>query len=773
MRYMRGLNQWLEHDVRDRQNEMRSIGARVDALRGELGRLGFQPTGMPMPMPVPPAEQGQPQGPSGQTFIIPPHIPPQPGVGFSPGPGVIPQGPMPMPGPGFPQPERPFTPGREGGPPVIPPFVAGPGGPPTSMEGFIPPRPSDMGMGPVIPDFSHFPRPGMPTPMPQSAYGDPSRFEYEEPPFVPPRPQMGVGSPMMPVPPPFMGPGQQQPMQPITVLPPPESRPDIHVVAPSDRTSTSSGSDRSLSPPRGHGDIHVHVPPSQPPLMAPGGMPGPPEAPPAVVRVPEGPVVGSPLHPAVQMQPSIIPTQAQGQQPFIVTAPTPAPTVPTDFPHEPIIIRSDGRRSRSSYRSASPGRDQPTVVVVPGPSSHRHRSRSPRSHVPTHVLIRSDPRYSPRSRSSSPRVQRVDTQRSRYSDRPRSHRHSRSYSRSPERRHRPRREDRDRSRSYSPDRRHRRRSRSYTPDDGRPHRRGRSRSRSPIIVQTGAPSGFTPSQQPPIVIPPPRSRSSSRSQGRPIILQPMQPPLPVLQGDQPHVQQPLQPPIGIPSQGTMLPDPGLGRHPSYPTYTRRSQSPSRYEPTQVPSQTPIVIHTTAERERDAVVAVGLTANHPNAETGRPENAKTTMVDVVVVPAPDLTANLPVAEIGRPENAKMTMVDVVVVVAPDLTANLPVAETGRPENAKMTADAIVAVDLIAGPLVADKGHPLLNATVRQAREEKGIALRVAKGTTENIFLAVVLVAAEVEPLPGLNAMVGVQHPHSAFTEALQTSVSLVQ
>lgn len=44
MRYMRALNQWLEHDVRDRHNEMRSIGARVDDLRDllrhELGRLG-------------------------------------------------------------------------------------------------------------------------------------------------------------------------------------------------------------------------------------------------------------------------------------------------------------------------------------------------------------------------------------------------------------------------------------------------------------------------------------------------------------------------------------------------------------------------------------------------------------------------------------------------------------------------------------------------------------------------------------------------------------
>ena len=43
---MRGLNHWPELDVRDRQNEMRSIGARVDALRNDLARLGaLQPGG--------------------------------------------------------------------------------------------------------------------------------------------------------------------------------------------------------------------------------------------------------------------------------------------------------------------------------------------------------------------------------------------------------------------------------------------------------------------------------------------------------------------------------------------------------------------------------------------------------------------------------------------------------------------------------------------------------------------------------------------------------
>jgi hypothetical protein len=39
MRYMRGLNEWLERDVHDRQAEMRGVSARVDQLRQDLGRL--------------------------------------------------------------------------------------------------------------------------------------------------------------------------------------------------------------------------------------------------------------------------------------------------------------------------------------------------------------------------------------------------------------------------------------------------------------------------------------------------------------------------------------------------------------------------------------------------------------------------------------------------------------------------------------------------------------------------------------------------------------
>jgi len=39
MQYMRGLNEWLERDVHDRQAELRGVAARVDQLRESLGEL--------------------------------------------------------------------------------------------------------------------------------------------------------------------------------------------------------------------------------------------------------------------------------------------------------------------------------------------------------------------------------------------------------------------------------------------------------------------------------------------------------------------------------------------------------------------------------------------------------------------------------------------------------------------------------------------------------------------------------------------------------------
>jgi len=39
MRYMNSLNDWLGHDVEDRQAELRGVSARIDQLRDDLNRL--------------------------------------------------------------------------------------------------------------------------------------------------------------------------------------------------------------------------------------------------------------------------------------------------------------------------------------------------------------------------------------------------------------------------------------------------------------------------------------------------------------------------------------------------------------------------------------------------------------------------------------------------------------------------------------------------------------------------------------------------------------
>lgn len=44
MRYMRGLNEWLERDVHDRQSELRGVVARVDQLRDDI--RGIRQTGL-------------------------------------------------------------------------------------------------------------------------------------------------------------------------------------------------------------------------------------------------------------------------------------------------------------------------------------------------------------------------------------------------------------------------------------------------------------------------------------------------------------------------------------------------------------------------------------------------------------------------------------------------------------------------------------------------------------------------------------------------------
>lgn len=40
MRYMNSLNDWLGHDVEDRQAELRGVSARIDQLHEDMNRLG-------------------------------------------------------------------------------------------------------------------------------------------------------------------------------------------------------------------------------------------------------------------------------------------------------------------------------------------------------------------------------------------------------------------------------------------------------------------------------------------------------------------------------------------------------------------------------------------------------------------------------------------------------------------------------------------------------------------------------------------------------------
>ena len=42
MRYMRGLNEWLERDVYDRQSELRNVVARVDQLSRDIRGIRAQ-----------------------------------------------------------------------------------------------------------------------------------------------------------------------------------------------------------------------------------------------------------------------------------------------------------------------------------------------------------------------------------------------------------------------------------------------------------------------------------------------------------------------------------------------------------------------------------------------------------------------------------------------------------------------------------------------------------------------------------------------------------
>ncbi|KAH7903879.1 hypothetical protein BJ138DRAFT_67873, partial [Hygrophoropsis aurantiaca] len=379
MRYMHGLNEWLERDVQDRQAELRGVSARVDQLREDLGRfgMGIGPVGVqPPPFPSqPPTQQGP--GP----FIVPP-VPQATVLG--------PIGPPPVVGSGYPEGFVPQS-GRHH-PPVIPHYDEGGHRPPVipHYDDRATPTPSDS---PVIPGD---PRWGMGMPEPQLPYGPPPpvippgfypdegyhdprrRHDHRRPAeddgdehVIPTRPSSSSGSRSpIAVPPP----GQTQP---IFVNAPP-----THIVVEHSHRSRSdsltSDSQHSFHPPHSAGMPAIGVPMSQAdiPAVVPVGHSGsysngsPPHQTIVINQPPQpgmqGPIMGGP----VPIQGSDIPGQFgypdQGipqQQwqgtPVVVNPPPMNPPVAGG----PILV---GTRSSSRGSSRTHHHDEPIIVNQPG-----------------------------------------------------------------------------------------------------------------------------------------------------------------------------------------------------------------------------------------------------------------------------------------------------------------------------------------------------------------------------------------------------------------------
>ncbi|KAJ7507218.1 hypothetical protein B0H11DRAFT_2219050 [Mycena galericulata] len=74
MRYMRGLNEWLERDVHDRQAELRGVVARVDQLRDDMRARAIPAQGAPGPPGG--DDSGSSDGSDGPPVILPDQGPP-------------------------------------------------------------------------------------------------------------------------------------------------------------------------------------------------------------------------------------------------------------------------------------------------------------------------------------------------------------------------------------------------------------------------------------------------------------------------------------------------------------------------------------------------------------------------------------------------------------------------------------------------------------------------------------------------------------------------
>ncbi|KAL4251010.1 hypothetical protein ABKN59_006567 [Abortiporus biennis] len=422
MRYLHGLNEWLERDVHDRHSEIQSVSARVDSLGDVVNQLydilrGTRPEGQAPGVPPAPTvvfPQPQPQQAQGPV-VIPPVVPSGLPPGFVPQPYQ--QTPFQQtPGRMFPDMRTP-TPDYS---PVIPPYPPGEGVEPP----VIPPLPPQPHGPPVIPDMSQYGAPPQPQPYtyrpheqqdegpvrppPPSDSRSSSGESYEEAPH--PIVIQPPGQPPIMLPPPRF----DQPQQgPVTVVPFP---PSGHPGSSPSRSSSSSSSRRSRrsrpstsasrhsrpsSPQRHDAYDRPHSPAEQPHAQSPTiiQVPGPSYVPTERPASPSQPQNVPPVVVTVptQQQPAAEPPISAQQPAIIIQPPTqqmlhsPPPTM---IPHV-VPIPSHP----SEYREQAPP-TAPTQVIIHSPShrssrspSHRGRSRShsPRSHVVSPPVIVQQP----------------------------------------------------------------------------------------------------------------------------------------------------------------------------------------------------------------------------------------------------------------------------------------------------------------------------------------------------------------------------------------------
>ncbi|KAL0946096.1 hypothetical protein HGRIS_012361 [Hohenbuehelia grisea] len=580
MRYMRGLNEWLERDVHDRQAELRGVSARVEQLANYVRNVGEgvgrRPGGPPsMSSESSSSEEGGPPFP-------------QPMMGM----------PQPQPGPVFPPPG--FVQGQPGGhAPVIPPMYPDrtpqPGYPPV-----IPGMPAPIVVnqpGPVIPDLSGYPPLGGPGPMPMPM--QPGR--HEEPFFIPPSHLSSPRDTVHHVPPPGGQPGP-------TIIRVDASDASTSVTSSDRRTRRSRRSRHSRSRSRtrsrtrssssSRSRSRSHSPPPRPIAYQPGQQ-----------GIPQ-----------VFQDPSQVP--AQGGPPIVQIHPS-APSVGPTGPRHPDLAPPQQQQQPTTVINI-PAQGQPTMVgpggmVMPMPPGSGMMPVPPGgvyAQQPTFVHVRS---HSGSSRSRSRSRSRSSRSSSR---RRRSRRRSSS-----ERRHR---------RSRSPTQVHvHERSRSHSPHHDQPGvtilqpggqqgmPMGPGMSAVPMPMGPGmtmGPGGMPMPGGPPVIIAQPqrsrssRSRSSSRSRRRrsrsrtpppQIVLQPTQgtqPPMmvPGSMYPQSQVGPPGAPiPIVVPGQQMMPTQAPMiiarsgsrSRSRSRSRSPRRSRTPPIVIPGQAPTQVPIIVPT--------------------------------------------------------------------------------------------------------------------------------------------------------------------------------------